>query len=118
MTDTGTPLPVADLPGTIRRYLRAHNAHDAQAATAELTPEATVTDEGRTYRGVPAVAEWLTRAASAYTYTTALVGAAYDGPDRYTVVQHLEGDFPGGTVDLRFHFTLDQDRIADLVIAP
>ena len=30
----------------------------------------------------------------------------------------LEGDFPGGVVDLDYRFTVDGDRIAELVIAP
>jgi hypothetical protein len=33
-------------------------------------------------------------------------------------VHHLEGDFPGGVVDLRFRFTLREGRIAELVIKP
>ncbi len=34
------------------------------------------------------------------------------------VVQRLEGDIPGGVADLHYRFTLDGDRICDLVIAP
>ena len=34
------------------------------------------------------------------------------------VTNHLEGDFPGGTVDLRYRFRLAGDRIARLDIAP
>ena len=30
----------------------------------------------------------------------------------------LEGDFPGGVVDLRYQFVLAYDRISELVIAP
>ncbi|MFJ5104599.1 hypothetical protein [Streptomyces sp. NPDC088554] len=36
----------------------------------------------------------------------------------YIATQHLEGDFPGGAVDLRYRFTLRDDRIERLVIAP
>jgi hypothetical protein len=36
----------------------------------------------------------------------------------YVAVHHLEGDFPGGVVDLRFRFTLREGRIAELVIKP
>lgn len=34
----------------------------------------------------------------------------------YVAVQHLEGDFPGGTVDLRYRFTLRDGLIAGLAI--
>ena len=33
-------------------------------------------------------------------------------------MNHLEGDFPGGVVDLRYKFTLTDDLISELVIAP
>jgi hypothetical protein len=33
-------------------------------------------------------------------------------------VNHLEGNFPGGVVDLAYRFTMDGDLIAQLVIAP
>jgi hypothetical protein len=32
------------------------------------------------------------------------------------VTHHLEGNFPGGQVDLHFRFTLRDGAIADLVI--
>ncbi|MGW1460682.1 hypothetical protein ACWG43_26440 [Streptomyces albidoflavus] len=51
-------------------------------------------------------------------YTTTLVGAEREGDDRCTVHQHLEGDFPGGTVDLHYRFPLDQGLISRLDIAP
>ncbi|MGW2267383.1 hypothetical protein [Streptomyces koyangensis] len=52
------------------------------------------------------------------TYTTTLVGAEREGAGRCTVTQHLEGDFPGGTVDPHYRFTLDQGLISRLDIAP
>jgi len=64
----------------------------------------------------PVVARYLT--ASEYTYTTALIGQRQEGPDQWTVVAHLEGDFPVGVVDLRYRFSLEQDRISKLIIAP
>lgn len=119
MTEPNDPVEVADLPEVVRRYLRAHDARDVATAAATLAPEATVTDDGRTYQGPAAIAHWLERTASEYTYTTTPVGAERPGPGRYTVVQHLEGDFPGGRVDLRFRFVLDADgRISRLDIAP
>ena len=36
--------------------------------------------------------------------------------DRYDVRHHLEGNFPGGQVDLHFRFTLRDGSIARLVI--
>ncbi|MCD9588421.1 MULTISPECIES: nuclear transport factor 2 family protein [Streptomyces] len=118
MTDNTTPFAATDLPDVVKRYLTAHNEHDVKAASAALTPDATVVDDGRTYEGIPAIERWLGRAVSEYTYTTTFLGAEQDGPDRCTVTQRLEGNFPGGIVDLRYRFTLDQGLISHLIIAP
>jgi hypothetical protein len=118
MTDSTTPDDDIALPGAVERYLKAHNEHDTAAASAELTPDVTVVDEGRTYRGVPAVEQWLDTAASEYTYTTTFLGSERHSPDRFTVTQRLEGDFPGGIVDLHYRFTLSGERISGLVIEP
>ncbi|WPB88684.1 nuclear transport factor 2 family protein [Streptomyces malaysiensis] len=118
MTDNTTPFAATDLPDVVKRYLTAHNEHDVKTASAALTPDATVVDDGRTYEGIPAIERWLNRAVSEYTYTTTFLGAEQDGPDRCTVTQRLEGNFPGGIVDLRYRFTLDQGLISHLIIAP
>ncbi|MEE1731704.1 MULTISPECIES: nuclear transport factor 2 family protein [Streptomyces] len=96
----------AELPTAISGYLVAHTARDTAAALATLAADAAVTDEGRTYRGHAEIGQWLTGAASEYTYTTELLGAQRTDADRWTVTQRLEGDFPGGLVDLRFQFAL------------
>ncbi|MEW2166473.1 nuclear transport factor 2 family protein [Streptomyces sp. NPDC007084] len=108
----------AGLPPVITRYLAAHRARDTATALTTLTEDATVTDDGKTYEGVPAIADWLGRAASEYTYTTELTAAQRIDPSHYIATHHLEGDFPGGQVDLRFRFTLRDDLIEELVIEP
>ncbi len=56
------------------------------------------------------------RDAGEYTYTIELTGAEKIDDEHYTAINHLEGDFPGGVVDLHFRFTLRDGRIARLVI--
>jgi len=41
-----------------------------------------------------------------------------DGLQRHDVYTHLEGNFPGGTVDLTNRFQLRNGRITRLEIAP
>lgn len=106
------------LPGVIREYLTVHNAGQGSAAAALMTPDAQVTDDGRTHAGLPEIERWLDRAASEYTYTTTYIGAERHSPEQWTITQRLDGDFPGGTVELRYAFTLDGDLISRLVIAP
>jgi hypothetical protein len=47
-----------------------------------------------------------------------MTGASKLGEERYDVMHHLEGNFPGGTADLHFRFTLRNGRIARLIIEP
>ncbi|OOC53956.1 MULTISPECIES: nuclear transport factor 2 family protein [Nocardiopsis] len=106
------------LPGTVMAYLTAHNARDAATAASFFATDATVVDDGRTHKGIGAITRWAKEAGNAFAYTAVPVRAETGGEDRYTVVQHLEGDFPGGEIDLRHHFTLREECIARLVIEP
>lgn len=116
MSTTPTPIDTTELPELITSYLRAHAARDLDLALRSYAPDATVVDEGRTYRGPDEIRGWLSRSASEYTYTVAITGAAKVGDDGYDVMQHLEGDFPGGVVDLHYRFLLRDGMIIRLVI--
>ncbi|MGY5129365.1 nuclear transport factor 2 family protein [Streptomyces nigrescens] len=112
---TSTPDP---LPEVITRYLTAHRAHDTASAITAFTGEATVIDEGITYEGTEAIGGWLDRSATEFTYTINLTGAQQTDATRYIVTHHLEGNFPGGSIDLRYQFTLRDGLIERLVIEP
>ncbi len=100
-----------ELPAVITTYLE----HPAVGAFAD---GATVIDDGHTHHGLDRIRDWLERAASEYTFTTTFMGATRVGDTRWDVSQHVAGDFPGGTVDLHYRFTLDGDRITELIIEP
>ena len=53
-----------------------------------------------------------------FTYTRALAQAAPSDEGTWLIVNHLEGNFPGGEVDLRYQFVLDGEQISELLIAP
>ncbi|MCX5559238.1 nuclear transport factor 2 family protein [Streptomyces sp. NBC_00038] len=114
------PLTIAPeaLPEVITRYLKAHRAHDTAAAVTSFTGDATVIDDGRTYQGVAAIEGWLNHSATEFTYTIELTDAQQTDATHYVAVHHLEGDFPGGTIDLRYQFSLRGDLIERLVIEP
>jgi hypothetical protein len=114
----GTRTVWADLPAVVTRFLLAQQARDVEAAVATLTADAQVTDEGQTYRGQEEVTAWLGKAGSEFTYTTEFGHATMVGVAYADVMQHLEGDFPGGVADLHYRFTLDGERITRLVIEP
>ncbi|MEU4115659.1 hypothetical protein AB0F71_14310 [Kitasatospora sp. NPDC028055] len=75
-------------------------------------------DDGNTYQGTEEIEGWLGRSATQFTYTIQLTGAEQTDATHYIATHHLEGDFPGGTVDLRYRFTLRDDLIERLVIEP
>jgi hypothetical protein len=54
--------------------------------------------------------------ASKYEYTTEVKNVQPFGDEQYVARVRLEGNFPGGTVDLRYQFDIDGDRIQRLEI--
>ncbi|ROO60205.1 SnoaL-like protein [Micromonospora sp. Llam0] len=107
-----------ELPTAVAAYLPAHQARDAETAVRAFAANAEVTDEGRTYRGLDEIRTWLTKGGSGYTYTTDFVSAHRIGDTHVDVVQHLEGNFPGGSVDLHYRFDLEGAAITRLTIEP
>ncbi|SNT65774.1 SnoaL-like domain-containing protein [Asanoa hainanensis] len=107
-----------NLPDTITAYLKAHQARDVETALAVFTSDAVVRDDGHTHRGTAEIRDWLGGAAVEYTFTTELTGASRVDAEHYDVRQRLEGDFPGGVVDLHFRFTLRGGAVSELVIEP
>jgi hypothetical protein len=116
MADSPRHIDPAELPEIITTYLKAHDARDLDVAVRTYAPDATVTDEGRTYDGREEIGRWLARSASEFTYTIETTEATELAEDRYDVLRHLEGNFPGGRVDLHFRFNLRDGAIARLVI--
>ncbi|MET7922070.1 nuclear transport factor 2 family protein [Streptomyces avermitilis] len=114
--DQPRPITPDALPEVVTRYLKAHRAHDTATAVTAFTGDATVIDDGNTYKGTAAVEGWLGRSATEFTYTIHLTDAWQGDATHYIATQHLEGNFPGGAIDLRYRFTLRDDLIDRLVI--
>lgn len=104
------------LPAIIRNYLTAHKARDVDTAIGAFTPTAVVVDQGETFQGTSDIMRFLREAGAEYTYTTELVGAERVDDTRWVVTNRIEGDFPGGIAELKYHFTIDGDVIAELLI--
>lgn len=100
----------------ITRYLRAADEKDFQAMAACFTEDGSVGDEGRTYVGRDAIRRWRESTVAQWTYTTTVTGTEEVAGDRYEVAIRLQGDFPGGEVDLIQTFTLSDGLIGHLVI--
>jgi hypothetical protein len=115
---TPTSIRPDELPTPVRGFLAAHVARDAGTALRAFTPTAVVVDDGTTYRGTDEIGTFLSRAGAEFSYTTTLVAAERIDDAHWIAVNRLEGDFPGGVVDLRYRFAMDGDLVAELVIAP
>jgi hypothetical protein len=109
---------MTDLPAVVLRYQNAHDRRDADGALATFTPEAIVTDDGQTYRGLVEIRDWLSRASVEFTYTRTLIDTVQVDDSTWLVTNHLEGDFPGGVVDLRYRFVISGGLLSELDIAP
>jgi len=106
----------------IAEYFTAAEDRDIDALIGCFTPDAVVTDEGTSRQGHAEIRQWREDVAAAYEYTLQVLGnepaGQRRGLDWYDLLTHLEGNFPGGTVDLKYRFGLLDGRIAELQIGP
>src|SRR6201982_400946 len=109
---------MSSLPEIVNEYFALDARRDHGAILGLFADDAVVVDEGQTMTGRDAIRSWREGAVSKYSYTTEIVGAEQLAPDRVLVRGRITGDFPGGTADLGWDFTLDEGRITQLVIAP
>ena len=107
---------MTSLPDVISRYYTCAAAGDVDALLSCFTADARVRDEGRDYHGLDAIRGWRESVATRFTYTTEITGVEQMGDHTYVVHTHLEGDFPGGTVDLAQRFAVADALITELVI--
>ncbi|MFC7455657.1 nuclear transport factor 2 family protein [Brachybacterium sp. GCM10030267] len=118
MTTHTTPPTIhsAALPDTIRAFLAAHTAREADAAVRTFTRDAVVVDDGEIFHGTEQVLAFLRNAGSQYTYTTEFISARREDDAHWEVVNRIEGDFPGNVADLTYRFTLTDGLISELTI--
>lgn len=102
---------------SIEDYFDAEKRGDVDAIVALFAPDAQVVDENTTWRGQDGIRAWREHATAEYTWTTEILDVEADGNTTIVKVR-IEGDFPGGTADLRQRFRLEDDRIGRLEIAP
>jgi hypothetical protein len=103
-----------NLPPSIAAYFQA-DTHDAGRVAQCFTENAVVIDERREHRGPTAIANWKAAATAKYHYTSEPIGIETTGTE-LIVTARLVGDFPGSPVNLKYHFTLADDKIARLEI--
>jgi hypothetical protein len=103
-------------PMVITNYFDADAKRDTTALVALFSDDAEVIDEGQTWCGVDRIRAWREGPASEYAYTTRVFGTKHGTENEYIVTGRLDGNFPGGTANLQWRFTLMGDRIKTLHI--
>jgi hypothetical protein len=106
------------VPAVVGQYQDAHDRRDVEAALAAFAPSAIVKDDGHEYHDTDEIRDWLSVASTQFSYTRTLTGAEAVDANTWLVTNHLEGDFPGGVVDLRYRIVLADKLISELEIAP
>lgn len=94
------------VPDVITRYFEAGAPRDTDAAVALFTEDAVVVDEGETWRGTGEICAWREGPVSQYRYPTEVLDTQRTGEDEYLQTGRLDGNFPGGTAELTWRFTL------------
>jgi ketosteroid isomerase-like protein len=109
-----TPEP----PGTLVAYFEADARRDVDAVVSLFTDDAIVVDERQTWRGTEEIRAWREGPVAKYEYTTEIASVKPSGENGFRASGRLDGNFPGGTVELKWDFTLRGDLISRLEIAP
>lgn len=116
MNDAFTDYDPTTLPAPIVAYLDARDENRHAVASAAFASDATVLDDGNTYDGSDAISAWIEHSSSEYTYTSTRVGQRVTDATHAVVQVRLDGNFPGGTVTLRYQFELASGLIGRLAI--
>jgi SnoaL-like domain len=118
-----------ELPRAIQAYFAAAADDDADALVGCFADDAVVIDEDRSWRGHAQIVQWREEVATKFDYTIDVRGVrprgttdredGDDGEDGgFRVQARLQGDFPGGIVDLDFGFVVRSGLITQLEIVP
>jgi hypothetical protein len=104
-----------ELPTPIARYFTADLNPDPQAMADCFSDKATVRDENNIHTGPDEIRQWKVDHSKKYTAVSTPISVAQDR-GRTVVTCHVEGNFPGNPIDLRFFFRLDGEKIGELEI--
>jgi hypothetical protein len=103
-----------ELPTPIAAFFQAHNTGETADFSTLFTEDAVVSDEEHEYRGT-AIKAWIDAAIAKYQPQADVTSLVPDGEQTVATAQ-VSGTFPGSPVQLRYQFTLRNDKIAALTI--
>ena len=103
------------LPAPVERYVQIANSGTVEATSECFAPDATVYDEGQTYKGVAAIKNWMAATKKKYGHTVAPLELAERG-GQSVLKARLAGSFPGSPITVNFYFVLADGKIHALEI--
>jgi hypothetical protein len=103
------------LPPSIALYISAANQGATQSVKDCFTEDAMVKDEGKTFRGIEEIQEWIADTKARYRHTIEPLAVRHEGLSTI-VTSRLTGTFPGSPIEVPFKFTLRNSQIARLEI--
>jgi hypothetical protein len=103
-----------ELPTPIAAFFQAHNTGKTDHFNALFAEDAVVFDEEHEYRG-NAIKAWIDAAIAKYQPHAEVSSVVAEGEQRVVTAQ-VSGGFLGSPVQLRYQFTLREDKIAALTI--
>jgi hypothetical protein len=106
-----------ELPAPISGFFHAHNSGKTETLLDLFTADAVVSDEAHEYRG-DAIKTWLDEAIANFHPLHGEVLSLEESGNQTVTAAQVSGTFPGSPVELRYHFTLQENKIAALSIAP
>lgn len=104
-----------ELPAPILGYFQAQNSGKTERFLDLFTADAVVADEGQEHRG-DAIRAWMDGAIAKYHPLHADVTGLEPEGRETVAIANVSGTFPSSPVQLRYRFTLQNDKIAALSI--
>ena len=105
------------LPPAIDAYFKGKNARNFTLAVSGFSDSAVVKDEHCDHVGPDAIRAWIQDSTAKYDDQVTVQGTTFEGED-FVVLGEVAGTFPGSPIRLRFRFTLQDECIVRLAIAP
>jgi hypothetical protein len=106
-----------ELPAPIAGFFQAHNTGKTDHFKDLFTTDAVVSDEAHEYRG-DAIKSWIDDVISKYHPLHAQILSLVPSGSQTIATAQVSGTFPGSPLQLRYQFTIRDDKIAALSIAP
>jgi len=94
-------------------YIKAKNAHDSDMLVSCFTDNAIVYDESEEVKGKEAIKQWADNVFKKYKLTVKVTDIAETNKE--TILKTLvSGTFPGSPLEIKYHITLSNGKIATL----